>query len=64
VAVSEYMIINRDIIILSSFILFYNKDRGYYVAVRECTLSVWEINIITGFYFNLCKESGYYLSVS
>jgi hypothetical protein len=33
--------------------LIYTKDSGYCVSVRECTVSEWEINIITVFYVNL-----------
>jgi hypothetical protein len=37
----------------NGFILIYSKESGYCVAVRECTVRVWEINIIFGFYVNL-----------
>jgi hypothetical protein len=43
--------------------LIYSKDSWYCVAVRECTVSVWEINIITGFMLIYSKESGYYVAV-
>jgi hypothetical protein len=33
--------------------LIYIKESWYCVAVRECTVSAREINIITAFYINL-----------
>jgi hypothetical protein len=33
--------------------LIYSNENGNCVALRECAVSVWEINIITGLYFNL-----------
>jgi hypothetical protein len=42
-----------------AFMLIYSKDSGYCVAVREYTLSAWEINIITGFMLIYTKNSGY-----
>jgi hypothetical protein len=41
----------------------YRKDSWYCVAVRECTVIVWEINIITGFMLIYSKESGYCVAV-
>jgi hypothetical protein len=39
------------------------KDSGYCVAVSVCTVSVWEINIITDFFLIYIKESGYFVAV-
>jgi hypothetical protein len=43
--------------------LIYSKESWYCVAVRECTVCVWEINIITGFKLFYNKESRYYVAV-
>jgi hypothetical protein len=39
-------------------------DSGYCVAVRECTVCVWEINIITAFMLIYIMYNGYCLAVS
>jgi hypothetical protein len=49
--------------IITGFILIYIKDSGYCVAVRECMVSVWEINILTVFILIFNKVSWYCVAV-
>jgi hypothetical protein len=47
----------------NKFILIYNKDSEYCVAVIECKLSVWGINILSDFILIYIMDSGYCLDV-